>query len=69
MPPEFHALVQSFRRFMARVDFEIERDAAVVARDLHRCLDELLADAVTATRGVDVDLIEPRGRTAMFQRP
>jgi hypothetical protein len=56
-------------RFVSGVDFEIERDAAAVARDLHRCFDQLLADAVTATRRLHVHLVEPRGRAAVLQRP
>src|SRR6185503_12368643 len=66
---EVHSLIEPLRRFVAGVDFEVERDAAAVARDLHRCFDELLAEAVAATRGLDVHLVEPRGRTAVLQRP
>ena len=67
--PEVHALVEPLRGFVAGVDFEIERDATVVARDLHRCLDQLLADAGAAPRGLDVHLVEPGGGTAVLQRP
>src|SRR4029450_1826653 len=67
--PEIHSLIEPLGCFVAGVDFEIECDAAAVARDLHRCFDELFADAVAPTRWLDVDLVEPRGRTAVLQRP
>src|SRR6185503_6732595 len=69
MTLEVHLLIEPLRSFVAGVDFEIERDAAALARDLHCRLDELLADALTATRGLDVHLVEPCGGTAVLQRP
>src|SRR3954470_20006417 len=69
MTAELHPFIEPLGSFVPGIDFEIERDAAAVARDLHRCFDELLADAVAATRGLDVPLVEPRCRTAMLQRP
>src|SRR3954452_11720459 len=50
---ELHSLIQPLRSFVSGVDFEIERDAAAVACDLHRSFDQLLTDAVAATLGVD----------------
>src|SRR5262249_699212 len=67
--PEVHSLIEPLGGFVTGVDFEIERDAAAVARDLHPRFDELFADAVTATRWLDVHLVEPRGRAAVLQRP
>ena len=64
-----HPLVESLRGLVTGIDFEIERDAATVARDLHRRLHQLLADAGAAPRRLDIHLVEPGGGTAVLERP
>ena len=52
-----------------RRDLEVDRRAAGRASVRYRCRKQQLADAARALRRCDVKLFEPRGPTAMLERP